>query len=269
MIQDTFTSFWDLATSHPASGCQKLPLKCYHDDIHSDENLWYRSFFPEYRVMKSHELVAGTTLGYELMTLTINPAIYLPWLLERLRGQGLVVQRRFVHSIESARKLTGARIVVNATGMGAARFDPAEADRIMLVRGQTVFVPAPEFQHVVMRFGSEYTYAIPRAGSGGVILGGIRQEHNSDSAADEGIRKDIIRRVNRLTYGAFQHVDVASTGTKDIVGFRPGRKGGPRVERVGDLVHAYGFDGEGYVYAVGAAEVVCTLVQRVTQVARL
>jgi D-amino-acid oxidase len=47
-------------------------------------------------------------------------------------------------------------------------------------------------------------------------------------------------------------VDLETVG--DIVGFRPGRKTGLRVEREGDVVHAYGASGAGYIFSFGVAE---------------
>ena len=67
-----------------------------------------------------------------------------------------------------------------------------------------------------------------------------------------GLQIDILRRVNRLTNGAFKDLNLASVS--DIVGFRPGRKGGLRVKREGDVMHAYGVEGAGYIYSFGVAE---------------
>jgi len=53
------------------------------------------------------------------------------------------------------------------------------------------------------------------------------------------------------------------------VGFRPGRKGGPRVEvdfqeKIGGmrLVHSYGHSGAGYQNSVGSAEKIVDIVAR-------
>lgn len=115
-----------------------------------------------------------------------------------------------------------------------------------------------DYKQVAIMQGFEYTYAIPRISAGGVILGGVSQVSN-DTTVDQGLKKDILRRVNRITGNAFDWVDV-ERDVKDIVGFRPGRRGGIRVEREGDVVHAYGGGSLGYVYAFGMASRVRDLI---------
>ncbi|KAH8598941.1 hypothetical protein B0O99DRAFT_614590 [Bisporella sp. PMI_857] len=78
-----------------------------------------------------------------------------------------------------------------------------------------------------MKEGSEYTYVIPRAESGGVIIGGIKSDRLG-AEVDVELKGDILARINRVTRGVFKDVDLDSV--TDIVGFRPGRKSGLRVE---------------------------------------
>ena len=70
----------------------------------------------------------------------------------------------------------------------------------------------------------------------------------------------VIERVNTMTNGKFDWVDLNKHG-EDIVGFRPAREGGLRLEREGHVVHAYGVGGLGYLYAFGVAERVKDLVE--------
>lgn len=109
--------------------------------------------------------------------------------------------------------------------------------------------------------GSHYTYAIPRTHSGGVILGGVSQPHSTNSEVETGLGPDVLRRINLLTNNAFDWVDLERDVVQDIVGHRPYREGGIRVERKGHVVHAYGAGGLGYLYAFGMADKVCSLIQ--------
>lgn len=52
---------------------------------------------------------------------------------------------------------------------------------------------------------------------------------------------------------------------KDIVAFRPGRKGGYRLEVEGNTDHAYGFAGLGYIFSYGVALRVRELVESLTK----
>jgi D-amino-acid oxidase len=106
------------------------------------------------------------------------------------------------------------------------------------------------------------TYAAPRASDGGIILGGVSQPSHAQTSPDRSLRPDILTCVNTVTGGQFEWVDLEKHG-EDIVGFRPAREGGLRVEKEGDVVHAYGIGGLGYMYAVGVAEKVTRLIGRV------
>jgi hypothetical protein len=59
--------------------------------------------------------------------------------------------------------------------------------------------------------------------------------------------------VKTLTNGEIGDIDLEKDVEKDIVAFRPGRKGGYRLEAEGSIVHAYGFAGLGYIFSYGVA----------------
>jgi D-amino-acid oxidase len=111
---------------------------------------------------------------------------------------------------------------------------------------------------LVTREGSEYTYVILRIRSGEVTIGGIKSDR-LDAEVDVGLKDDILMRVNQIIGGAFKDLDLNSV--TDIIGFRLGRKGGLKVEREGDVVHAYGSEGAGYIYSFGIAERVGELIE--------
>lgn len=180
---------------------------------------------------------------------------------QRLKDNGAKFIQRELGSLEELRGLTGADIIINASGSGASML--ANDPNVVRVRGQTMFVKcSPEyFSQSILRQGSQYSYVIPRASSGGVIMGGYRQPGNTNTEPDSSLRADILKRVNELTNGMFDWVDLEKDVERDIVGFRPGRTGGMRVEKEGNIVHAYGVDGLGYVYAFGVAERVRELVK--------
>lgn len=228
----------------------------YFTDRETDDAIWYKEFVPKYKLLPKGSLPPGYKVGYSFETCLANPEVFLPWLKKTLEGLGVNFIRSEVKSLLEAKAMTGASIVVNASGLGAKTL--ATDSAVVGYRGQTMFVKS-DYNEVRLINGHEYTYVIPRMFSGGVILGGISQENNFDGTVDTNLRKDILRRVNRMTGGAFEYVNI-DTDVKDIVGVRPGRKGGIRVELDGDTVHAYGFKGAGYVYSFGAAAKVKRLV---------
>ena len=259
----SFNFYWSLAQQDSASGVKAYPMTEYWDDCPHGSEAWYKTLMPSYRVMSAADLPPGVTCGFKYNTVAMNPLLLLPWLKETLVAKGVNLIRAEVKSFDEARRITNAKVVVNASGLGAKSL--AGDETVWSVRGQTMFLKT-DFEELVMREGSEYTYVIPRSGSGGVIMGGIKSER-LDADVDVELKSDILMRVNRITRDAFKELDV-NTGT-DIVGFRPGRKGGLKVEREGDVIHAYGLEGVGYIYSFGVAERVRELIDGTEITAKL
>ena len=191
---------------------------------------------PDYHVLPKSELPAGVMLEVKCTTLAVNPLVLVPWLKKQLDAKPVKFVRAKVSSIEEARKLTKAKVIVNAFGVGAQKLAGDEAVRP--VRGQTIFART-DFAELVMREGSEYTYVIPRMISGGVIMDGIKLDR-LDAEVDVELKS---------ANGAFEGLDL--NAVDNIVGFRSERKEGSRVEREGDVVHAYGVEGAGYIHSLG------------------
>lgn len=214
--------------------------------------------------MHLSELPSGTVGGNTYASTSINPDFLLPWLQKRLEDKyGVLVIKDTVPSLEYVKKRLNCQAVVNASGLRARQL--AGDKDVVSVRGQTALVKNAAFRagmekEVHMRRGREYTYAIPRLSSGGIVIGGIEDEERTTSEVDPEVRLDIVRRVNAMLKGQLEGLDVKRDVIKDIVGFRPGRRGGYRVEREGSVVHAYGFAGAGYRYSWGAASEVARLV---------
>lgn len=99
------------------------------------------------------------------------------------------------------------------------------------------------------RRGKGYiAYTIPRPGSGTTVLGGVNDVGNWEEEIDEGLHALILERTKVLAPELLgengEHVVVGKQ-----VGFRPSRKGGPRVEfeKMGGrtVLHCYGHGGAG------------------------
>jgi D-amino-acid oxidase len=240
-----FKFYWDLAHQDPSSGVKIYPMTEYFDDRNDDLDIWYKDLMPDYQVIPSSELPNGVSMGLNYTAIGMNPLLLLPWLKRKLEERGVNFVRKEVRNLDEAREITQAKIIVNATGVGAKEL--ASDDAVRPVRGQTMFVKT-DFNQLFMREGSEYTYVIPRAGSGGVILGGIKSDR-LDAEVDLELKGHILKRVNHMTNGAFEGLDLSSV--IDIVGFRPGRTTGLRVEREGDVVHAYGAEARGLFTPLG------------------
>ena len=229
----------------------------YFDDRDSGSKVWYEELAPRFKHIPRSKLPAGVRCGYTYTSTAISPDYYLPWLKKELMGRGVRFITTTVQSLAEAQALMKTAIVVNASGLGAKEL--AHDDQVVPIRGQTMLIKS-DFDGIVIRRGSEFTYAIPRMFTGGVIIGGIAEEGSTNVQVDQSLKRDILRRVNHITDDAFKDVDLQNV-LKDIVGFRPGRTGGVRVEREGNVIHAYGFGGSGYCYSVGVAEKVTSLIK--------
>ncbi|KAF4212387.1 hypothetical protein CNMCM8980_003907 [Aspergillus fumigatiaffinis] len=255
-----------LAASEPSSGVRKLKITEFYDDRPEDEDVWYRTEMSNFRQLDRSELAPGSTVGFSYDGLAVNPNRLLPWIMEKLRKNRVTVLQRSIESMEELAMLTGANILINASGLGATQL--ASDEKMLSIRGQTMFVKT-DFDEAVIFQGSQYTYVIPRASDGGVILGGVLQPNDTRVLPDLSLRSDILSRVNAITNGAFSWVDPERDVANDIVGFRPSRKGGFRLERERNTIHAYGFGGLGYLYAFGIAGKVRDMVTDTTTKAKL
>ncbi|KAF2206888.1 hypothetical protein CERZMDRAFT_115524 [Cercospora zeae-maydis SCOH1-5] len=162
----------------------------------------------------------------------------------------------------------GVDVFVNCTGLGARKLCGDEA--MFPIRGQTVLVKG-EAKATRTRYHSgaigkgDTSYCIPRPGTGTTILGGTKEVGNWNSEPDDAVTKRILERcswmVPELLTGPEGGFEFISTQC----GLRPGRRGGPRVEKEvvagRRIVHSYGHAGAGYQNSVGSARKVVKLVE--------
>ncbi|MEH1011879.1 FAD-dependent oxidoreductase [Micromonospora sp. CPCC 206060] len=182
---------------------------------------------------------------------------YLPWLVKQLTAAGGMLERRRLDRLAEVSDL--APVVVNATGLAARTLadDPA----VHPARGQIVLVSNPGLFTSVRdeEDPAGLTYVHPR--SRDVVLGGTFEEGATGLAPDEATGAAILRRCTALVpelAGARQ--------LGQLVGLRPARHGGARVEvdPVGlpggtRLVHNYGHGGAGVTLGWGCADEVVDL----------
>ncbi|PYH83300.1 nucleotide-binding domain-containing protein [Aspergillus uvarum CBS 121591] len=236
-----------LAHRDPTSGVQVIKATEHYDDREDDSSIWYKAIVPRYRWIPKEKLPDGVKLGFTYTSMTINPTYLLPWIQKQLQARGVTFIRKTLSSIAEAKKITGAKIIVHASGLGA--YTLAGDKNVDAIRKQTMFVKTDFVEELMMHQGSHYTYVIPRMFTNGAIIGGVGHPGNLERNVDRDLRADILQRVNTMTNGGLAAVDLEKDVQKDIVAFRPGRKGGCRLEAEGDVVHAYGFAGLGYIFS--------------------
>jgi D-amino-acid oxidase len=190
----------------------------------------------------------------------VRPARHIEWLEGQLARP---LERRTVTDLDQV----DADVVVNCTGCGAAEL--ASDDNVVARVGQTVVATEGELPRdcVLMddRDEAAIFYSIARGPGGAeVVLGGYdraeapaRRDRTTGAAVAIEPSPDVTREL--LERHAAAGIVVRAPFTVKV-GRRPGRKDGPRVEREGRVVHAYGHGGAGFTLAWGSAQTVADLV---------
>ncbi|KAM7222895.1 hypothetical protein V8F06_001793 [Rhypophila decipiens] len=157
--------------------------------------------------------------------------------------------------------------VVNASGNGLG--DDAA---MFITRGQTCVVAesgTTEEPKTVTRQNADgtWTFTVPRGAEGGTVVGGTREPDNYDPLPCPKLRQQLLERIIQTQPGLLAKGKTSLTPVRDIVGRRPTRRGGPRIEgeilnidvgkdkkQQGFVMHAYGMGGRGYELSWGVAE---------------
>lgn len=213
---------------------------------------------PGFELLPAGELPSGVAWGCKYPTYCVNPMVYCAYLLRRCVLLGARLSHTAVRGWEEVLHRTGATVVVNASGDGFGA-----DDKVGVTRGQTVLV-GNEIGVTVTRQNDDgsWTFCVPRGFEGGTVIGGTKEAGGWGAEADGGVRGELL--------GRFEGTWKVEGGWRvigDIVGRRPTREGGPRVEGEGVeggglVVHAYGMGGRGYEMSWGVAEEVGGEVRR-------
>lgn len=252
----TFAWLAELARTAPAAGVLVLPAWHAADD--DAEPSWAASmpreaelaFHPLARAPRELHCAARGRRpagAWRFRCPTVDPARHLAWL---AGGLARPVERRRVRAL--AELLAEADLVVNCTGRRAEELvrDPALAPR----RGRTLVAARGSLPRdrvlVDDRDEADMLYAIPRAG-GEVVLGGldVPRAHAGEELGPDAREAEALRARHAAA-------GIVPEDARERYGWRPGRRGGPRIERDQDeprVLHAYGHGGAGFTLARGTA----------------
>jgi D-amino-acid oxidase len=199
---------------------------------------WWRHAVPDLR---------RTASGLRFTAPVVDMSIHLPWLVERLRALGGVIEQRAVRSLEEIQ----AEVVVNCAGLGARELAGDAA--LTAVRGQIVRVAAPGVREWLLEQSDpeRLVYVVPRERD--VVLGGTAQEGVEDRTPDASTTQAIRARCAAYV-PALRDAPVLDVA----VGLRPARPA-VRLEAEGRVVHCYGHGGAGVTLAWGCAVEVAAL----------
>lgn len=236
------------------------------------------------KLINFRELEAGEysrdkfAYGFEFDGFVIRTSYYMTYLINemwRLSGSYEMTNSRFNLRRKSIKKLSDAfdlhhngkaDLVVNCTGLLARDLDDIgkiEKTKMYPVRGivyivenntgmkDNTFVDIFDIEHP-----DERMYFMPRR-EGELLIGGVFEVENESQYADPGFLVRLVSRCNKyLPQFDWDNIKVIRTQ----VGYRPFRKGGYRIEKVGDIVHCYGMGAAGFQSSWGSANKVVGLV---------
>ncbi|KAJ9410114.1 hypothetical protein DTO045G8_2107 [Paecilomyces variotii] len=214
-----------------------------------------------YRELSRDELPEGVKWGTRYWSWTLNSPVYCAHLLRKfiLKG-GQTKEYTVTNLLEAFELASNVKTVVNCSGTGFN--DP----KSFIIRGQTCLVRNPCSVTLTRQLADgSWSFCIPRPLDGGTVIGGTKQPHNWDPNPSPETRAQLLENASKwfpFTPESGGKFDVI----RDIVGRRPAREGGMRieVEKVGKdsnktIVHAYGAGGRGFELSWGVAEDVTLL----------
>ncbi|KAI8087631.1 uncharacterized protein B0P05DRAFT_569582 [Gilbertella persicaria] len=249
----SFKFFWELARSCAAeAGIMIVSAYDYYEKPTEDTlDPWFKNLVPTFQFIDQAELPKNIAVGYHYTT-------------------GGKHRRQKVNCISEV-VTDDIDVVVNCTGLRARELGKVMDAKVTPTRGQNVIIKAPHIRKTVSVTRSDsYNYIIPRS-DGTVVLGTTKEEGNTDPTVNESMTKDILNRA----YDCCPDLSLQRKGVSDltivgnVVGLRPTRKGGPRVQneyfkspsgKQTLITHNYGHDGSGYQSSWGTAQEAARLV---------
>jgi len=216
----------------------------------------------EFRCLEKYELPQGVEWGCEYRTWCVNPMMYCCFLLRQFTVIGGKIHKQSLrdpNEIFAMDQFKSVGIVVNCSGYGFGD------EKVFPTRGQ-LCIAANNCDATVTRQNKDGTWSlsIPRNYDGGTVIGGTRDVADWNPHPNEKLREELLANF-RATYPRMLAKGEDFQVIRDVVGRRPTREGGLRLEsepgrQNKTIVHAYGLGGRGYECSWGVAEAVLDLV---------
>ncbi|KAL3489241.1 Fcf1-domain-containing protein [Aspergillus germanicus] len=269
-------SYFKSASQDPASGIAKVEgvehLENPPDEYRDQKAIeTYYGHLDGFRFLEQSELPRDVVWGVRYETFVVNSPVYLAYLLRRFILLGGRTREYTLADPREAFYLgENVRTVVNCSGVGFGD------EKSFIIRGQTCLVRNPTTTTLTRQnTDGTWSFSIPRPLDGGTIIGGTKGPNDWDPNPSLAVRETLLTNAKKwfpFTEESGGEFDVV----RDIVGRRPARQGGMRIEvedvdlGVGGsgraekgrrIVHGYGAAGRGYELSWGVAGDIAKLVQ--------
>ncbi|CAD6444867.1 94acf180-6ebf-49b3-bb3f-57fdfe948467 [Sclerotinia trifoliorum] len=298
----------------------------YHGSEIDENGVWFQDVVQGYQELNPSDptennselhsypkgiLGEGIRKGVYFNTVCVDVDKYLAYLLLRIKALGAIITRSEINTngglegvVRSCKVLARENgvagdvdVLINCTGLAAGKFvEKDEREKLFPVRGQVLMLKGETKVCKTLvtdlgEEGDELLYVIPRPGSGRSVVGGRKQAYSWDSNPDSQLTERILQRLKDIGWAddfMDENGDIEVLDT--YVGFRPGRKGGVRVEievevkadgeewrkeegeMIGEkgqarkiedvfVLHNYGHGSGGYQCSIGCAEEIVRLIE--------
>ncbi|KZT68390.1 D-aspartate oxidase [Daedalea quercina L-15889] len=291
---ETFKAMWEL--SAPGGAAEHCFRRMRETEYYRNKVDLEVEWMPDLRPVAENALIPEAKSGYSYTTYSVDPALYINYLLSRfLSGGGIVVRGDVKHvsqvvegGVDLFTRGTAAATRIDAlvvcAGVGARSLGGVEDEAVYPSRGQVIILNTPWITEAVRLSDSTgagaQTYVVPRR-DGTVAIGSTKEANDWYPVARPGTTEDILRRCLVLCPElAPPDIRAKRAGTIEDLrplivevgcGLRPGRKGGVRLEyewidadksgRKIPLVYNYGHAGVGFEMSWGSASAVLDMLE--------
>jgi D-amino-acid oxidase len=180
------------------------------------------------------------------------------YLMARFQKLGGLIEQKTISALSELYQEN--QLVINCAGLGARTI--VHDDKLYPIRGQIIRVKASEIKRSFVADASHpaLSYIVPR--SGDCILGGTAVKGDGNLEVVAATAEEILRKCKQLD-PALVNAEIL----EHLVGLRPGREGGVRLEMEPvfqgcTIIHNYGHGGSGFTLSWGCAADVTKLAER-------
>jgi D-amino-acid oxidase len=222
----------------------------------NDEDLGWLDLLPagSCKEVAKENVPQGFVLAYDVEVPLIETQIFLPWLMEKLKSNGVKFIQKELNSFD---EVSGDYdLVINCTALGSRRL--CNDQTIYPIRGQVALV-APDESLPIFLHNQQPFYVVPRKDA--TIIGGTFEENVGEVATFP----ETLDRLHQQAKSIFPQLK--DTNIKGSwAGLRPFRKE-IRLEKEADknIIHNYGHGGSGFTVGWGCAEEVLSIVREYTK----
>lgn len=242
--RESYTAYQQFSKNNETGVSMQVLKKALRKGVEDSEANWVE-FLPEgiCRILTGVEISPQYETVYEVTVPLIETQIFLPWLMEKLKEDGVQFKQEKITSLLTISRLYD--FVFNCSALGSRLL--CDDKTIIPVRGQ-VGLLAPDASPSIFYLDNETPlYIVPRQDA--IIVGGTYEENISADVTEP----DMIQRLLHNAYQVFPHLKQQRV-LGSWAGLRPVRPT-LRVEREdnSNIIHNYGHGGSGFTLAFGTA----------------